>query len=202
LNPPSHSGDFEVPWNRAAGQNLQGSLWHGPPRRRSPYNLSDPNRQRWAGRDLSVHTTVAAGPRTPALQDLSLQSGRGREAASCGRREAHGEPRVCAPDKEGRAGGDWGQRRPRSRPPPPSTQGLSLPAAGGTTLPGSPALARRWRSAQTPRPAPAGFGSADRGGAARGLLSPPARAPPLVLARRNAPRCAGGGRIQRLLRDL
>lgn len=112
-----------------------------------------------------------------------------------------------------RAGGlrDPDSREFRGRPPPahpgprvPWPPHLGRQRLGGSVLrsraarqPPASNPRERPKSSQAPRPSPRR--AARRSG---DYFPPPARAPPLVLARRNAPRCAAGGRIQRILRDL
>lgn len=136
----------------------------------------------------------AAGNARPAPRPLSrpgARARRGRRASDSGeyqRRPPHSLPRLAG------------------APGLPDSDHSAL--AGRSPVPHGGAAAglypgQRPERTRAPRPCP---GRADGGGLLRSApadyFPPPPRAPPLVLARRNASRCAAGGRIQRLLRDL
>lgn len=163
-----------------------------------------------AGRDLSSRGAAASptprGPRPrgslpPAAGSLrqarvrSPGPGPSGAAAPGSRQPGLLVPPSLPPSLPWPAGPGLPRLRPRSLsgPPTPAPPGPHRGRASGLP-PGS---------ARAPRPAPARGGRTATGAGWRGDYLPPlSRAPPLVLARRNAPRCAGGGRIQRPLRAL
>lgn len=162
-----------------------------------------------AGRDLRARASAAWTPNFCSRKTcVGVPARPPRVGASRGRRKARGKPRVRS-HGSGRAQGQGVGFGTVEDPVPPSP--APAPAARlGPPRPREPPSAPAGRVAvgSTPgsvpgvrgRPARArGLGTAAAGSAARGLLSASSRAPPLVLARRNAPRCARGGRIQRLL---
>lgn len=165
------------------------------------------------GRDLSARASATAS-RTSALPGLVRAAPRGpRGPGPRGRHPRAAESVRRAPRRVSRLGARAGRGRPvrdsgESRCLlPPAHPELRRPRGppSGPARRGSGAAPSRTASVRGARGRPAraaGVGTAPGGSAARGLLSASARAPPLVLARRNAPRCAAGGRIQRLLRDL
>lgn len=208
-----------------------GSVRHRPQGRRGPLTRARPVTRRPAtgqlrrpgapqdGRALNPSSCRRPGPELPPSQDLSrppraVPEGRGRGATFRRPRERRAESCSCSPGSGNARGGGVGLgtgEDTRATFPNPGRGDPASPMQ--TTAPSRAAL--RPRSGQPPavtpgsvrgvprHPTPARGAQRQQTAGRRGdYFPPPSRAPPLVLARRNAPRCAGGGRIQRLLRDL